>query len=867
MEYVTETTPEGVEVRISRGGATRFLTWSDFRKAVSLISRERNPVMYGEPENIRKFVGFVRGTEMAKSFELSKSSLKGQYATKLQRESGKKVEGWEGMSLSQLRGTRFMHGQFMSVAPEFQSRADLELTKTDTTKTPFLTFGVDREPTYSKGVVFVTPEEAQQLKGTSLPFWEVQSKDLFGAVEEGAFASQVKQSVQTPLPRSQGSFEFDVQQIQAGRLAFQQYQDIKTEFQESPESFVGKTGVETTDDTITLTPKYFEESFLGRDFQKEGLLFAKERFASLPRIEQSRLYGGGLMVGGSQAVVGLGEFGLSMFANFGVQQTEGFKPFEFKQVRFGGLLGDISSIPRTQASVGLFEDPLSFGEQKLQSPEFLGSGMVIAPFIWGQGSGFISNIRRSGLKTGSLETIGTFSPLTIKSGLYYPRVSSETQIRATSFKSEVGGDINKIVFGRGALDPVDIVSFQKMQTGETGFGGRAFTLTETPFVNIRAGGGVIETGTRLSGTRSVLTGKPSESGKVVERLDQFTTKDILDLNFRGTISKSYSQPRFDAIFGKQTRFIDFFEPSGKVRLYKTGGISKELSEGITGFAGGRRFSIRRLEYGTFKTNVDDLLVKTPYFIERPTGRYRIKPSILGKEYDLNILFGGERVRTSILTGKKRKPRPTTQQELDFSVSSIQASLDLPKLPTGKTTKPLITSPTKTKTTSETILGQPQIMTQRLRKSLDYSFTAKQQPTQLSRTELLSGMGIKSRLHTRTLQQPALRELQGLRMKQGLKLRSPLKQKLEITSPVEFSFDYGFRPVDFGRSWFGFPSFYPSLKFHDKKPKAPKPKRKFRRDPSLIAGELGWTTSKIRPSEITGLVSRDILTGKKSRRRK
>lgn len=75
-----------------------------------------------------------------------------------------------------------------------------------------------------------------------------------------------------------------------------------------------------------------------------------------------------------------------------------------------------------------------------------------------------------------------------------------------------------------------------------------------------------------------------------------------------------------------------------------------------------------------------------------------------------------------------------------------------------------------------------------------------------------------------------------------------------------------RPRPPGRP-FIFPPFFPALGFGEGRPRRVRPKRKFKRVPSLLASEFDITAFEPAPGEITGLVARPILVPKKKKKKK
>ncbi len=206
-----------------------------------------------------------------------------------------------------------------------------------------------------RGVLTVTKEEGARLQasGEAKPYWVVESETPRDAIEEGAFAGSTPQINRNLNTRS--LYEYNFQNILAGKQTYKSYKDTVTEFKADPQSFEGRTGVTKTESegafTYQLTPEYFDKTIDYNKIQQDALVGAKTRFSNLPSSTRRRLNVVGYGQGVSSAVLGIGEFGGTLIVNMGQATSNEQGVFEKRSVKFGGTLGEIRNYPSTQSTV------------------------------------------------------------------------------------------------------------------------------------------------------------------------------------------------------------------------------------------------------------------------------------------------------------------------------------------------------------------------------------------------------------------------------------------------------------------------------------------------------------------------------------
>ena len=513
-----------------------------------------------------------------------------------------------------------------------QMKLDTSSRKTDQ---PFYT-STKRETPTQYGALFVTEREAQKLKGSSLSYWEIKSKTMDEGLKEASFAQNIPYISQSGI-RSRGVYEYNTQNIIAGKKVYGQYQTISKNLKDDPKSFVGQEGVITKSEggqisEVTLTPSYFDKNIDTENIYQTSKGEATTQFKNLPKETRRKLNLGGYATGVASASLGIVEFTGTIATNLGQQKIQEGDSFgKSKKFYLGGEAGNIRSYPS-------------------KAPGYVGQATVIVPLVAQGVRSLATNIKTFGLKGGVAETASGFSPLRIKSGIYAEGITSKTTFKdVKSFKvTDKAGTTTRIYSGSSGgiklrgIEKSAIVGGKKV--------GRGYTITETPYTEIRAGGSIIKSGIRT--TVNLYTFKTTGAGSVYgAKANQLFTQQLTPSIKGGTseilTSKGITTYRSSEGATTYSSFNKLFRSTG-------GGGSQKITEGVTRFTSGKATPIYKTTYGDTRIN---LKAGTTYkgfrgdytvggkattsrdFIYEPSGKYKLTPKVSGVEYDLNALFG------------------------------------------------------------------------------------------------------------------------------------------------------------------------------------------------------------------------------------
>jgi len=563
-----------------------------------------------------------------------------------------------------------------------------------------------RETPTQYGALFVTEKEAQKLQGTGVPYWVIESKDKDRALREAEFASNIPYI--SSGRKTRGVYEYNIQNIIAGKKVFEKYEGISKEFKEDPTKFKGVEGFTETKTKegmeYSLSPKYFESQINMENIYSSSLKEAKTEFKDLPKSTQRELNIKGYGTGIAQAGLGIAEFGGTIMVNLGQQTFKKGEGFKSRKFFLGGKSGEIMTSPSIRSTVKFTESPKQYLKEKSGSPQVLGQATVIVPLIAQGARSLVSNIKRYGKKGGIVETTSAFSPLRIKSGVYSQPITTKT--RFTNVESIKGTDkgITTRVF-RGSSGSIKLTGAEKSVIIKGKKVGGGATITDTPYTEI--GGGKIISGTRT--TYSPYTFETTGSGSVFgAKGSKFYTQQLTPKYKGGTSSTLTSRGVTSYISPKGSKFYTEFN-----KVYRTSGggaTQKTRIRGVSTFLAGRskpiykttfgdtRINLRSTTYTSSRYSFTNIKAKSSKdFIYEPSGRYKLEPQISGKEYDLNKIFSGKGGDyTSIGKGGTRLKAVT---KFDTGISAI---VPPSTKPTFKESFKLIPPTTKAETKPEII---------------------------------------------------------------------------------------------------------------------------------------------------------------------
>lgn len=479
--------------------------------------------------------------------------------------------------------------------------------------------------------------------------------------------------------------------------------ETRREFRTDPESFIGETGVSVEEvkggKQISLDPSFFETKLEGvrgeavKEAKLETKLFLEK---GLGFRELGSVISSGATLGAKLAV-GTVEFGGSILRTFGQQDISegvpiiGFKQFEFKDR--GGIIGDIKASPFFRpTSVDFKEAPLTFLKEGIGPQATIGAIGIAGALTFGV-KGFIQSVRAEGLGITTAESLSTFSPLSIKSGVFFPKIKPDAKISGIAISDTQGKITTRQLIAGGVEDEFALISGQKIvQITPTKGVGIFKTEIFTPVIEIRGGGGFVREGIRRTSFQGLLRGEGGEALALKDITTDFG-KFKVGKEIEGFKGEALTQPTKDVFIFKPTRgfgklgegFGTTFAPSTKVRLTKFGGVSRDIPD--TPFkiiVSGKRKSV-------FEPFVDKDLGLIGF--RTPSTKFEFKPTTKIVELDI-----GKIKPTKDTFGVAVSGRKSTQAFIQsLSEQSTTASLEgviksIPK--TFPTTKGLI-APTDT----------------------------------------------------------------------------------------------------------------------------------------------------------------------------
>ena len=488
-----------------------------------------------------------------------------------------------------------------------------------------------------RGVLTVGQKEANIIKSSGRPYWLVESETPTEAIQEGSFAGSTPQIYRNLNTRS--LYEYNFQNILAGKQTYKYYKDTITEFKTDPQSFEGREGVIKTESegafTYQLTPEYFDKTINFSNIQQSALIEAKTQFGELPKTTRYKLNVAGYGQGVSSAVLGIGEFSNTLLLNMGVQTSNKEGVFEKRSFKFGGTLGEIRNYPSTQSTVGFLESPGGYLKQKGTAPDILGQATVIVPLAYQGVRSLVTNIKTFGVAGGITETIGSASPFKLKPGVYSQPITKTTKFtNIKSLKGTSNGITTKIYTGSSGNIKLTGVERSAILKGKTVGGG--YTVTRTPYIQISPGGR-ITTGTRT--TLNPYTFGSGGSGSVYgARGNQYFTQ-VLTPSYKGGTSTIISSKGITAYTSQAGTKI--YSNLDKAYKLTGGSASNKINTGVKDFISGKATPQYKTIYsGDTRINLNTGSSSRD-FIHSPTGKYKLTPQLSGREYDLNAILGGQ----------------------------------------------------------------------------------------------------------------------------------------------------------------------------------------------------------------------------------
>lgn len=414
-------------------------------------------------------------------------------------------------------------------------------------------FSLDERPSTSvlPGMFpIVTQAESERLRRQGVPETFITAQDVTPAqaIEEGVFLSGLglRRAISPTIVQPSGAIVFNIQQVIDVGKARKKFGEIKTEFAQAPESFIGREGVTVKEDQfgkeISLGEEFFAKEFKGIfDTSKKEAL---ESFKALPR----RVKVPSIITGG---VIGITQFGIGALEFGGTLATSlAFKPIEKIEwfgggFKFGGAVGEIATLPKGAA-------------------EFGGMGIGALPFVFTGVSSAKTTIKELGFKKGALELGGQFTPFRISPASTSVSLEGVKFDKGVAFEFQEGGKITTQFIGKSRKFPdVRILS----ETISVKGGGTTTEIITSPTFQFR--GGELTSGIE---TRQFAT--------------QFIGKGFGTIGFEGTAK---TVPVFRTLVFDQKAQIEFFKDI-KPTTTEFFGLREKFpgTENVFGFVSGRR---------------------------------------------------------------------------------------------------------------------------------------------------------------------------------------------------------------------------------------------------------------------------------------
>lgn len=488
---------------------------------------------------------------------------------------------------------------------------------------------------YALGTLIVTPNEAKQMKGSGVAYWELsQTSNFQSALDEATFAQNVPY-ISKPYSTT-GTYEVNLANIYAGQQAFKQYQIISTDFQNNPENYAKifpndiKVTTTTTGSSYQLQPSFWDKNIDFSAIQTNAQQKAIASFNNLPVSTQTKLQFQDFIVGGVMAGIAQTTYGIKELTYNALQGT-------FKTDAQGNLINvapNKNSFERTYGNYPTAPQWIDFSGAQKVNTAIIGRGLAILPPLVEGGVSAFKNIKGLGFSEGFAQTVADLSPFKIKEGVFAEPLTSETKFTVNSVKYKNPEGITTEIYKGTSESGLTKIAGYSVTKGDYTSG---FTVTSSPMIEIRAGGGIVEVGNRF--TYSPYKSEPSGIGKgYLVKGNEFLSKSFIENNFNAGTSRVTSAKGFTIYStSARTNYISDFNTGYK---YSSGSLSEPAKNGITKFVSGRATP-------EYKTNVYDTTVDlntgqtSKDFIRSPSGKYKVNPQIAGKQYDLNKIYSGK----------------------------------------------------------------------------------------------------------------------------------------------------------------------------------------------------------------------------------
>lgn len=400
----------------------------------------------------------------------------------------------------------------------------------------------------------------------------------------------------------------------------------------------------------------------------ESVRDVRQEYKDRPLGERSRLFAAGVGQGVSSVVLRTGEFGATIMANMGTRTGTPEQLRKNYRVQFGGSLGEIANYPVARSSTFL-SSPSTYIKESLQSPSTLGGATVVGAGAYS----VLRNIGRVGVREGVMSAVSQFSPLRLQNRIYGASLGSQTKLSVQSikYKNPATGVTQRFYEGTSSTG-VKVggrEAFITSPSGQTLGGG--VVVTRAPYTEIRAGGSIVQSGTRTTIQPYSFQSIGGQGRTTLGRTGpQFT--QTIQTEFPGGVAR-VATSRGVTIYRSPTD-TRIFNELDKAIYSTAGGFTSSTTTPASRFVSGRGRAIYKTESGLIRFNAETGGISRD-FIYKPSGRYRVTPQISGRELDLNKLLGGTGNKgfTSFRGGRGSGLRQvTTQEQLPQVAPAVQA---------------------------------------------------------------------------------------------------------------------------------------------------------------------------------------------------
>ena len=551
----------------------------------------------------------------------------------------------------------------------------------------------------SYGALTLSANEAGKFENNrGVAYWTQQSQSPTEAIGEASFVANTPQVYRNVATR--GLYVSNQANIREGQDTYNQYNKLVKDFKANPSSYEGLKGVTTTQEkdgtTYGLTNDFFTDNINASSIRYNAVTGAKKDFSNLSYGTQQRLKFASVGQSIGSFAIGIQEFtyttagyggqayynpdGTRIKKNAKFGDTAQFKDDKFT---FRGDIGKIGHYPTTPTTTTFMGNPGQYLKEKVTTPEFLGSAMIVTPLVYGGVAGVSANIKSLGWERGIVESVAGASPVRIKTATYAQGIGANTKftnINSVKYTNPKG--ITTRVYS-GSSGNIKIYGLEKSAfiKGQTIGGG--FSSTETPFMRISGGGAYVDTGVRSTMTPYSFTSGGSGSAYGATG-NQFIT-NINTPNFLGGTTNVYASRGVTAY--TSTQGTTFNTNLNSAYKYTGGSATNKIKPGVTRFKSGSGKPVYEFE----NLGGGDTLY-------RPSSRFRFTPNIQGTEIDLNVIggSGGSAGSTFNVGGSSNAITGLKQATAGgFSGVVLPANIPKPSFTSFKSVVPFVSTKTQT----------------------------------------------------------------------------------------------------------------------------------------------------------------------------